>query len=96
VSPWIRKRDGSVVYAIRNPDGSWFEAPPGVPPDDQPIRASSLLREFLREIGRKGGKERARRHTREALSKWGRVRHKKGAKFSKEEVLSDEKQEPSS
>jgi general stress protein YciG len=83
------------VYAIRNPDGSWFEAPPGIAPDDQPIRASSLLREFLREIGRKGGQSRARRHSREELAAWGRVRHTKGAKFSEDDVPSDEKQEPS-
>jgi general stress protein YciG len=93
---WLRKRDGSVVYAIRNPDGSWFEAPLDLIPGSQPIRASSLLREFLREIGRKGGQSRARRHSREELAAWGRVRHKKGAKFSEDDVPSYENQEPSS
>ena len=93
---WLRKRDGSVVYAIRNPDGSWFEAPPDFAPEDQPIRASSLLREFLREIGRKGGQSRARRHSREELAAWGRVRRKKGAKFSEDDAPSARKQEPTS
>lgn len=38
--------------------------------------APGSIRQFLREIGQRGGKARAARHSREELSKWGRVRRK--------------------
>ena len=87
MSPLLRKPDGSVVEVFRNPDGSWFEVPqfrPHVPSVSQPKPASSAarplslenVRQFLREIGRRGGQARAARHTREELSAWGRVRNK--------------------
>ena len=85
----LRKRDGSRVNAIRQPDGSWFETPA---PDDttfavriplpeitllsaQPL-TSGNVRQFLREIGKRGGQARARRHSRDELAAFGRVRRK--------------------
>ena len=83
----VLKRDGSISYGFRNPDGSLFE----LPPDDQPsswsasvelapssasASASGNVREFLREIGRKGGLARAAKHSREKIAAWGRVRKK--------------------
>jgi hypothetical protein len=88
MSPWLRRRDGSVVYAERNPDGSWFEMPapcdppsftsppvPVTPPTEKPSMPASV-RQFLREIGKGGGHARAARHSRDEISAWGRVRHK--------------------
>jgi hypothetical protein len=84
----LKRRDGSVVHAMRNPDGSWVEMPA---PSDQPSATSASapesgataatyapgsIREFLREIGRRGGKARAARHSRDEIAAWGRVRHK--------------------
>ena len=86
MSQLLRKRDGSVAYAIHNPDGSWFEMPAQ---DAQPQASGNRLpaspntsapdhvRQFLREIGRRGGQARASRHSREQIASWGRVRHKK-------------------
>src|SRR5262249_31113122 len=34
MAPWLRKRDGTISYGFRNPDGSWFEMP--APEDEQP------------------------------------------------------------
>ena len=86
---WLRKRDGSRVYAMHLPDGSWFEMPA---PDDSPLVAiapvpeiappvvqtstAGSVRQFLREIGKRGGQARARRHSREELAGWGAIRHK--------------------
>ena len=68
MSPWRRRRDGSIVYAERNPDGSWFEMPaPCDPPSftSPPVPVTSAtekpsmpasVRQFLREIGRPGAK----------------------------------------
>jgi hypothetical protein len=85
---WLRKRDGSRVYAMHLPDGSWLELPA---PDDRPLVASAPVpevgpplpqpstpenvRRFLREIGRRGGQARAARHSRDELAAFGRVRH---------------------
>ena len=79
----VLKRDGSISYGFRNPDGSWFEIPVQ---DDQAITApvssadqvstAGNVREFLREIGRKGGLARAARHSGEEIAAWGRVRNK--------------------
>lgn len=33
---------------------------------------NSLIREYLAEIGRKGGKARAKKHDKAALSKWAK------------------------
>jgi hypothetical protein len=90
MSPLLRKRNGSVVYAERNPDGSWFEMPA---PDDQPVpfsapirrngsftaqsSAPESVRQYMREIGKRGGKARAARHSRAEIAAWGRVRRKK-------------------
>src|SRR5947208_12902349 len=82
MSPLLRKPDGSVVEVFRNPDGSWFEVPqfrPHVPSVSQPKPASSAarplslenVRQFLREIGRRGGQARAARHTRQEIADWG-------------------------
>src|ERR1700682_2484618 len=57
-----------------NPDGSRLNIPDSDVPDSR-VRAPAHVREFLREIGKRGGRERARRHTREELSTWGRTRH---------------------
>jgi hypothetical protein len=92
--PWMTKRDGSVVYAIRNPDGSWLEAPPDFTLDRLPV--SPHVREFLRAIGRKGGKARARRHSPEELAAWGRMRHKKAAKSPVSDLPCGENQEVNS
>jgi hypothetical protein len=87
MSPLWRKRDGSVAYVIRNPDGSWFEMPT---PDDSPLTPSApvitpssatpsprgSVSQFLREIASRGGKARAARHNRAELAAWGRVRRK--------------------
>jgi hypothetical protein len=86
---FLRKRDGSRVYAMHLPDGSWFEMPP---PDDAPSAASvpvpeiaspraqpftpGGVRQFLREIGKRGGQARARRHSRDELAAWGAIRHR--------------------
>src|ERR1700693_2521316 len=53
-----------------NPDGSRFYVPDADGVATAP-RASAHVREFLREIGKRGGQERARRHTREELASWG-------------------------
>ena len=75
------KRDCSVSYGFYNPDGSWVELPN---PDDQPSSASldqvaapCNVRQFLRQIARKGGLARAAKHNREEIAAWGRVRHKR-------------------
>ncbi len=86
MSPWLRKRDGSVVWAVRMPDGSWCEYPPDFKPNIQPYptmvrcdfssrlnRASGVpdaLRQFLREIGRRGRLERSRNHARRTVRGW--------------------------
>ena len=36
-------------------------------------KEEKIIREFLSQIGRKGGLARAHRHTKEELSKWGRL-----------------------
>lgn len=94
MSPLLRKRDGSVAYAIHNPDGSWFEMPaqdaqtqasgnrlPASPRQvvtaDAKNSAPDPVRQFLRDIGKRGGQARASRHSREQIAAWGRVRHKK-------------------
>jgi hypothetical protein len=79
----LLKRDGSISYGFHNPDGSWVEIPWQ---DDQPISApvssqaqvstAGNVREFLRQIGRKGGLVRASRHNRQQLAAWGSVRYK--------------------
>jgi hypothetical protein len=38
--------------------------------------AAQNVRQFLREIGRRGGQARAARHSRDELATFGRVRHK--------------------
>lgn len=89
MSPWMIKRDGSVVFGIRNPDGSWWEIParydlppamnappPGTASSASQSSPTGNVREFLREIGKRGGQERARRHSRDELAAFGRVRHK--------------------
>lgn len=73
------------------PDGSWVEMPaqdddsnalnaraPRVPdhPPDARSSAPENVRQFLRDIGRRGGQSRASRHTRAELAAWGRVRHR--------------------
>jgi hypothetical protein len=90
----LSRRDGSGIYAIHNPDGSWVEIPawdsdssaPSVRAPEVPrqtatahAKASSPenVRQFLREIGSRGGQARASRHSREELAAWGRVRHQK-------------------
>ncbi len=87
MSPLLRKPDDSVVEVFRNPDGSWFEVPEVRPhaaiasgskivsPAGHSVAPESI-RQFLREIGRRGGQARAARHNREELSAWGRVRNK--------------------
>ena len=76
-----RKLDGSVVYAMRNPDGSWVEFPA---PEEQAatqqatsaqMGTATSIRQFLRQIGRRGGQARAARHSHAELASWGRVRH---------------------
>lgn len=57
-----------------NPDGSRLNIPDSGVRPSRP-RAPVHIREFLREIGKRGGQERARRHIREELADWGRVRH---------------------
>jgi hypothetical protein len=83
MSPLLRKRDSTVVQAMHNPDGSWFEmlAPDDAPPAPVPVIAPPSatggdVRQFLREIASRGGKARAARHSREELAAWGRVRRK--------------------
>lgn len=58
-----------------NPDGSRCYVPDAEGVATAP-RASAHIREFLRGIGKRGGQERARHHTREELASWGRVRHR--------------------
>ena len=86
----VLKRDGSISYGFRNPDGSLFELPQDE--DDEPrsrsapveqvapltgsATASGNVREFLRQIGRKGGLARAARHSGEEIAAWGRLRKK--------------------
>jgi hypothetical protein len=57
-----------------NPDGSRLNVPESDVPDSR-HRISPHTREFLREIGKRGGRERARRHTRSELATWGGIRH---------------------
>jgi hypothetical protein len=92
----LRKPDGSVVDAFRNPDGSWVEIPelpnPARPAGEsmQQIAAPTAemsprehVREFLRGIARKGGKARAARHSRDEIAAWGRVRHNRNGESEK-------------
>ena len=75
----ITKRDGSVVYAMRNPDGSLVEFSAEEMADRQAasaqMDAATSIRQFLRQIGRRGGQARAARHGHAELASWGRVRH---------------------
>jgi hypothetical protein len=48
-------------------------------PHIQGPTATNMVRQFLREIGRRGGEARAARHSRDEIAAWGRVRHKNGA-----------------
>jgi len=82
------KRDGSISYGFFNPDGSWVELPPDdrsnsgrAPVEQAPtpttsVSAPTSVRQFLRQIARKGGLARAAKHNREEISAWGRVRYK--------------------
>lgn len=85
----LLRRDGTISYGFHSPDGSWVEVPPPdgqphssgspVPMPRPPIAQSSTpgdVRQFLREIGRRGGQARAARHSRAEIAEWGRVRHK--------------------
>ncbi len=36
-------------------------------------KASETVRQFLREVGRKGGLARAAKHDKKALSRWGKL-----------------------
>jgi hypothetical protein len=38
-----------------------------------PNDADKLLRDYLAKLGRKGGKARASKHSKEALRKWGKL-----------------------
>jgi hypothetical protein len=58
--------------------------------------SSAHVRDFLRQIGRLGGLARARRHRRDELAAWGRVRHKKAAKEIVNDHRSSENEEVSS
>ena len=88
MTPLLRKRDGSVVEVIHNPDGSWVEIPaqdaqaevsdnrlltlpPRVVTTDGDLSAPEHVRQFLREIGRRGGQARAHRHSHQELAAWG-------------------------
>jgi hypothetical protein len=81
MSPLSRKRDGSVAYVIRNPDGSWFEMPVPDEPPSAPLPVITMpsatsapagsVSQFLREIASRGGKARAARHSRAELAAWG-------------------------
>jgi len=84
------RRDGTVSHGFHNPDGTWFEVPytshrpsassrsaPEVSPPIAQSSAPGEVRQFLREIGRRGGKSRAARHTRAEIAEWGRVRRKR-------------------
>ena len=83
MSPLLRKRDGSVVQAIRNPDGSVVEMPVaedrpfvGIEPPSGASSPVGSVRRFLSEIGKRGGKARAARHSRDEIAAWGAIRHK--------------------
>ena len=82
--------DGTILYVGRDGHLRAVTAPNG-----QSFSPADV-RQFLCEIGKLGGQARAQRHSREELAAWGRVRHRKGAKFSKDDVPSDENKEPSS
>lgn len=58
--------------------------------------ASTQVCDFLRQIGRMGGKARARRHSRTELAAWGRVRQKKAAKSHQSDLPRGENEEVSS
>jgi hypothetical protein len=62
-----------------NPDGSRCYVPDVEGTTTAP-RASAHIREFLRAIGKRGGRERARRYNHEKLAGWGRVRHRRSNK----------------
>ena len=90
MTPLWRKRDGSIVEVTRNPDGSIVEIPiASAQPVLSAMRVTNAgqsftvepsapgnVRQFLREIGRRGGQARAARHSREDIAEWGRRRHK--------------------
>jgi len=70
------------------PDGSRWNIPdcevaaPDGTDSSQRVAATSPVapdstRQFLREIGRRGGLARAARHSREEKAAWGRIRHNK-------------------
>ena len=80
------KRDGWVAYGFHNPDGSWVEIPeqgdqritaPLSSPAQAQLSTAGTVREFLRQIGRRGGQARAARHSREEIAHWGRTRKKR-------------------
>jgi hypothetical protein len=74
----VRRKKGKPMIWT-NPDGSRCYVPEAEGAATAP-RASAHIREFLREIGKRGGHERARRHAREELAGWGRVRHRRSNK----------------
>jgi hypothetical protein len=72
------------------PDGSRWAIPdwtPVAPPcrvAASPMQwhtSPDVVRQFLREIGRRGGKARAAQHSRDEIAAWRRVRHKNAAKL---------------
>lgn len=85
MSPWLRKRDGSIVYVMRDGIGGWIEVPPQYWPDPprvaespKPDRAEPTsdlatpcaVLQFMREIGRRGGRERCRNFARRTVRGW--------------------------
>ena len=92
MSAWLRKRDGSIIYVERDGVGGWFEVPPRFWPDPLPVGlvppkvdsgepaskqpTPGAVRQFLREIGRRGGLQRCRNFARRFPRGWIRFQRR--------------------
>ena len=46
MAPWLRKRDGTLSYGFKNPDGSWVE----LPPEDEEAVQTAPLQEHVQAV----------------------------------------------
>ncbi len=99
--PWRWKRDGIVDYVEPDGIGGWFEVPPQYWPSPPPARlgaappnpdtsrppAPVAARQFMRDIGRRGGHERCRNHARRTVRGW--IRFSRRYQCDPNDVIAD-------
>lgn len=87
--PWLWKYDGSVAYVERDGVGGWIEVPQRYWPSPSPLApapapvepiskqpAPGDFREFMRDIGRRGGLQRCRNFARRTPRGWIRFQRR--------------------